>query len=109
MSRLIKNNTLAVGEDGVYSHPTSAEKDFAYSDGSEAEKYLFSVFSECEDLGSHSEELQLKIKAVTVNKVQSCSQYYRSEIQYHVRNLLSWFVVNKAKTINSAERRVCMI
>jgi SAM-dependent methyltransferase len=62
LSRLIKNNTLAVGEDGVYSHPTSAEKDFAYSDGSEAEKYLFSVFSECEDLGSHSEELQLKIK-----------------------------------------------
>ena len=62
MSRLIENNTLSIGNDGVYSHPNSAEKDFAYSDGSEAEQYLFQVFAECNDLSSHSEELQLKIK-----------------------------------------------
>ena len=62
MSRLIEINQLTLGPTGVYSHPRSAEKDFAYSDGSETEQYLHKVLSEANDLGSYSEELQQHIK-----------------------------------------------
>jgi SAM-dependent methyltransferase len=62
LSRLIEINALEANAHGVFSHPDSAERDFAYSDGSEAERYLFDVFDTTDDLGSASEALQLKIR-----------------------------------------------
>ncbi len=62
MSRLIELNALAAADNGVYSNPESAQRDFAYSDGSEAERYLYDVLNAAGDLSSTSEELQLAIR-----------------------------------------------
>ena len=62
MSRLIELNGLAAATEGVYSSPASAERDFAYSDGDDAERYLEQVLSAASDLSSTSEELQLAIR-----------------------------------------------
>ena len=62
MSRLFELNALEAGAEGVYSHPDSAERDFAYSDGSESERYLHDVLSLADDLSSTSESLQRKIR-----------------------------------------------
>ncbi len=60
-SPLVELNQLTRNEAGVYSHPQSAERDFAYSDGSAAERHLHQVFTQAEDLSSASEELQQQI------------------------------------------------
>ncbi len=62
MSRLVELNSLKANRHGVLSHPDSAERDFAYSDGDDAERYLHDVLSLTDDLGSASESLQLKIR-----------------------------------------------
>ncbi len=62
MSRLFELNALKAGAEGVYSHPDSAERDFAYSDGTASERYLFDVLSLADDLSSASTSLQQKIR-----------------------------------------------
>lgn len=62
MSRLINLNKLTADDRGIYSHPDSSERDFAYSDGSDAERYLHEVLDNASDLSSDSEELQLAIR-----------------------------------------------
>lgn len=61
-SPLITANALVADVAGVYSNPDCVEADFGYSDGSEAERYLFDVLQRSEDLSSDSETLHLAIK-----------------------------------------------
>ncbi|KAA3619189.1 MAG: class I SAM-dependent methyltransferase [Proteobacteria bacterium] len=62
MSKLISVNSLEDDGNGIFSHPDSAERDFAYSDGDAAERYLHDVLKNATDLSSDSEELQLAIR-----------------------------------------------
>ena len=58
---LVELNKLVKNEHGVYVHP-AAQKDFAYSDGSETEQYLRKVLKKSEDLSSSSAELKNHIR-----------------------------------------------
>jgi 2-polyprenyl-3-methyl-5-hydroxy-6-metoxy-1,4-benzoquinol methylase len=85
---LVELNKLVENEHGVYVHP-AAQKDFAYSDGSETEQYLRKVLKQSSDLSSYSVELKSHIR-------DWGSEYHLTPLR---ANLLRGFDLSSCKRI----------
>ena len=62
LSRLLIENNLELGNEGLWVVPGTEQQPFAYSDGDDAENYVYEVIAKASDTSSTSAELESHIR-----------------------------------------------